>query len=688
MKKFMNKISNMFDDYSHQSKQLPSHHQIPQNQQSMNYNSPNPGVYNIPNQQHPQYQQQQQHHQQQQQQQQYQYQNQSQPPPYGNSYQNMNKNSPQPGVYNNNNSNSPKQQQQQFCYPPPPPTSSHSQQFTNYSNHQGLPLPPPPLSPPINNITNNYHNYHHHHHHYDNNNNNNNNGNYQINPSQPISPLQQTNKLSPTITGSGSISRYSPPNSRNSNNNYQQPKQAVNPIPGAYGDGIHDDTQAVLNYFNTFPTNVINIPPGNYLITAPLIIKKNNIQLMGSPNVKFLTNFPIWLTPPLSEGFINTEEYVFVLTGDNIVLDSINCSCITAGSLSSSFLYLCGNGFIMRNCIIDNFNQGVVFGILNDCSGKIPPGSHFTNIKITANQITNVMGIAGGSICYGDGISFFGCSNVVISNNFVSAKDGFTPRNGINSGPEGFLPSTNVQVINNTIRGDWDYSLTTEGGNQCTVSNNDIQGSCICGIIERGTGIKVSNNTIHIIGREKEGQTEPTGIQFYGVDNGEISNNSIMGSAKYAILIKPSHESGGASNSVVENNTIDGEFYNCIFMSNANQAKIHGNVVMGKSDVDSCVGLQVWYSNGLDIQGNNIDLPSGTACICSGAKNVNVLSNTMMTSRAGFYICQGSDDICIENNDLIGVTQTKFDQSSDNKSVTTSQNYGLDYNPPSNNYNN
>ncbi|KAN0027082.1 hypothetical protein ACTFIU_009764 [Dictyostelium citrinum] len=682
MKKFMNKISNMFDDYSHQSKQLPSH-QVPQNhQQPMNYNSPHPGVYNIPNQQNHPPQNGYQYQQQQQQQQQYQ----NQPPPYGYNYHNMSKNSPQPGVYNSNNNNNSfndknSPNQQQFCYPPPP-TSSHPQQYTNYSNHQGLSLPPPPLSPPINNITNNYHNYHqHHHHHYDNN---------SQTYSSPQSPLQppRTNKLSPTMTGSGSISRYSPPNSRN---NYQQQQQQqtkqVNPIPGAYGDGVHDDTQAVSNYFNSFPTNVINIPPGNYLITAPLIIKKNNIQLLGSPNVKFITNFPIWLTPPLSEGFINTEEYVFVLTGDNIVMDSINCSCITPGSLSSSFLYLCGNGFIMRNCIVDNFNQGVVFGMLNDCSGKIPPGSHFTNIKITANQITNVMGIVGGSICYGDGIAFFGCSNVVISNNFVSAKDGFTPRNGINSGPEGFLPSTNVQVINNTIRGDWDYSLTTEGGNQCVVGNNDIQGSCICGIIERGTGIKVSNNTIHIIGREKDGQTEPTGIQFYGVDNGEISNNSIMGSAKYGILIKPSHESGGGSNSVVENNTIDGDFYNCIFMSNANQAKIHGNVVMGKSDVDSCVGLQVWYSNGLDIQGNNIDLPSGTACICSGAKNVNVLSNTMMTSRAGFYICQASDEICIQNNDLIGVTQTKFDQSTDNTSVTTSQNYGLDYNPPENNNN-
>ncbi|KAK5578139.1 hypothetical protein RB653_003092 [Dictyostelium firmibasis] len=661
----------MFDDYSHQSKQLPSH-QKPQDQQPMNYNSPNPGVYNIPNQQPQQ-------HNGYPYQQQYQYQNAPPPPPppYGYNHQNMNKNSPQPGVYN-----SPKQhqhQQQQFSYPAP--TSSHPQQYTNYSNHQGLTLPPPPLSPPINNITNNYNNYHHHHYHNENNNSVNSN-------SQTYSP-PRTNKLSPTITGSGSISRYStqlsPTNSRNnnSNNNFK-----VNPIPGAYGDGVHDDTKAVLNYFNTFPTNVINIPPGNYLITAPLIIKKNNIQLLGSPNVKFTTNFPIWLTPPLAEGFINTAEYVFVLTGDNIVLDSINCSCITAGTLSSSFLYLCGNGFIMRNCIVDNFNQGIVFGILNDCSGKIPPGSHFNNIKITANQITNVMGIVGGSICYGDGIAFFGCSNVVISNNFVSAKDGFTPRNGINSGPEGFLPSTNIQLINNTIRGDWDYSLTTEGGNQCTVSNNDVQGSCICGIIERGTGIKVSNNTIHIVGREKEGQTESTGIQFYGVDNGEISNNSVMGSAKYGILIKPSHESGGGSNSVVENNTIDGDFYNCIFMSNASQAKIHGNVVMGKSDVDSCVGLQLWYSNGLDIQGNNIDLPSGTACICSGAKNVNVLSNTMMTSRAGFYICQASDEICIQNNDLLGVTQTKFDQSSDNSSVTTSQNYGLDYSPPENNTNN
>ena len=36
-------------------------------------------------------------------------------------------------------------------------------------------------------------------------------------------------------------------------------------------------------------------------------------------------------------------------------------------------------------------------------------------------------------------------------------------RNGINSGPEGYIKSTRVIIANNTVTGDWDYAITTEG---------------------------------------------------------------------------------------------------------------------------------------------------------------------------------------------------------------------------------
>ncbi|EGC33385.1 hypothetical protein DICPUDRAFT_56450 [Dictyostelium purpureum] len=649
MKKFVNKITNMFDDYSNPNQKLPSKN--PQQQQ----------------------QQQPQHH--------YGYQ---QPPPYGhNSNNNIQTNSasPYPGCYltpqqqqqanfynrNQNNQNYQQQPQQNNYYNGNSNNNANYQQpqqyyspKTNqyyYGYQQAPPLTAqqaPPLSPPITNITN-HHNNHHHHHYYDNT-----NGSPNLNK-----------KLSPPTVGSKSSNR----------------NLAISPIPGAYGDGVHDDTQAVTNYFKQFPNNQITIPPGSYLITQCINISRANLQLLGSPDVKFLCNFPSWPNQPKSgEGTIDTTEYVFNINADNVILDSLNISCAFASPLSASCIYFCGNGFIIRNCIIDNFNQGIVFGKLNDCSGKVPPNSVYSNIKITQNQITNIIGYVPFSICYGDGICFFGCLNVLISNNFVSAKPGFTPRNGINSGPEGFVPSTNVQVLNNTIRGDWDYALTTEGGDTCILQSNDIEGSCICGIIERGKDVKVISNVIHLTGRTREGASGSTGIQFYGVHGGEISNNTIMGSGDYGMLIKPSHETKGGTDTLVQNNTVDGAFGSCIMFVEANGAKVYNNVILGKTEQCS-VGLQLWYSSGLDVKGNNLDIQEGTACICSGMKDVNVCSNTMMSSKAGFWVCQKSDNIQIENNDLLGITGSKFGQSDDNTNVATSQNYGLDYNPPQNNSN-
>ncbi len=72
------------------------------------------------------------------------------------------------------------------------------------------------------------------------------------------------------------------------------------------------------------------------------------------------------------------------------------------------------------------------------------PSVSYHNIKIQNNQVScrlylilplfdihyfiNIRGVKSGSIAYGDGIVFFGCENVVIDNNSLSAAPGRTPR--------------------------------------------------------------------------------------------------------------------------------------------------------------------------------------------------------------------------------------------------------------------
>ncbi|EFA84806.1 carbohydrate-binding domain-containing protein [Heterostelium album PN500] len=565
-------------------------------------------------------------------------------------------------------------------YPPPIPSSVHQTQQQQPT--QGYPSnqPPHPYQHPLYQNTSHVPPSQQSHHHpqtqqssptkpgqynyppVSRNNNNGNNDNYNQYTNSPGYPPPKPSMIPPSPTSAPML---------NKQHNPKSPDQCLpkigslslgDPIPGAHGDGIHDDTVAVQAYFNNTAVKQFKIPPGTYLITSPICIFRDNVQLIGSPNVKFVGNFPGWPVLPNSVGFINWEDYLFYLQGDNLVLDTLNMSNLCPNSLSSSAILIYGSGWVMKNCSIDNFNQALVFGKITKSANQKDDTVSYNNIKIFNNKITNVIGIPGGSISFGDGICFFGCQDVTINNNLVSAKPGATPRNGINSGPEGYCRSTNIKYHNNVLRGDWDYPLTTE------------KGSFLCGIIERGKNIILDGNKIHITGRVNT--TEASAITFYGVFNGLIKNNTIVGTSPFGIIVRPSHETGGGIDTVIEQNTIEGEFGNCIFMNGTDNSKIRGNVIFGKDSSGN--GIHLWQAKKFEIHENNVDMPKGTACLCSGANDVMVRGNTMMSSLNGFYIGSQSNQVTIENNDLFGVTQSKFGKSDDSTNVVCEKNFGLD----------
>lgn len=64
---------------------------------------------------------------------------------------------------------------------------------------------------------------------------------------------------------------------------------------GAKGDGQHDDTQAFIDAINKTAKGAIEIPPGRYLITQILDIKKPDIVLRGAGPSKTTLYFPKFL---------------------------------------------------------------------------------------------------------------------------------------------------------------------------------------------------------------------------------------------------------------------------------------------------------------------------------------------------------------------------------------------------------
>lgn len=315
---------------------------------------------------------------------------------------------------------------------------------------------------------------------------------------------------------------------------------------------------------------------------------------------------------------------------------------------------------------MDNFYEGIMLGKMVTHGVAHVYHSH---IQITDNKFLNIHGVTGGSICHGDAISFFGCTDVTISNNVVTAAPGKSPRNGINSGPEGYIRSTRVAISNNQVLGDWDYPITTEWGTHCQILNNVVDGVCISGIIERGDEILVSGNKINVRPGKRDGNVH--GIHFYGVDNGVISNNTVTGAAKFAIYCTPSHETQKGNNTQIMDNTIDGDFYYGIYFGDTDQSKVFRNTIKTSNKEKSCMGVHGWQNKNLSCTDNNIQAPNGTAFIFIGTKGGEIARNKTENTRCGVYLGKDTAGIQLSNNDFT-CTTCAIDKHSETRDIQSS----------------
>jgi len=424
----------------------------------------------------------------------------------------------------------------------------------------------------------------------------------------------------------------------------------------ARGDGVTDDTKAFQKAIKHTPSGgTLIIPMGTFSIRSHIKIIKP-ITITGAGTLQCDMHVTGW-------------THMIMVRCDHCTINGVQFFNKT-GNEGIGAISVEGNDFKLTNCVIENFYEGIMLG------NMVVPGHkavHHSRIQIMTNKFLNVHGVTGGSICHGDAISFFGCTDVSICNNVITAASGKTPRNGINSGPEGYIRSTRIMISDNQVLGDWDYPITTEWGTCCQIVNNFIDGQCIAGIIERGDEILVSGNKVNVRPGKRDGNV--CGIQFYGVDKGTISNNFVTGEAKYAIMCTPSHETQKGSYTQVIDNNVDGDFFYCVYFGDTDHSSVLRNNLRTTHKEETCIGVHGWQNKNFSCQLNTVQTLHGTAFILVGTNTGDISQNRTVNTRCGVYIGKDSHNIHVLHNDFTSCTGCVFDKHP-NSSVVQSQSLG------------
>eukprot|EP01111_Echinosteliopsis_oligospora_P019245 TRINITY_DN920_c0_g1_i1.p1 TRINITY_DN920_c0_g1~~TRINITY_DN920_c0_g1_i1.p1 ORF type:complete len:528 (-),score=136.83 TRINITY_DN920_c0_g1_i1:87-1670(-) len=455
------------------------------------------------------------------------------------------------------------------------------------------------------------------------------------------------------------VDNYQQPYVDNNANYHHHPPSStatnVQRIQGTYGDGKHDDTSALrsaLSHCSKYSEFII--PPGIYRVTDQLQISAQGVRIIGLPGSVILCSFPhpTWSGVARCDNGDSHRQYCVHVKADEVIINGLTIRNET-NHIGIGGLLVDGHDFMLSHCIIDGFSQGVMMGRLHQASMD----HYYHNLRISENQILNVKGMPGGSQSYGDGITFFACENVVIDGNFISAAPRCTPRNGINSGPEGIRLSNHVTLTHNHIIGDWDYPLTTEGGYICLVDNNRIENTaCKSGIIERGKQVTIRDNYIDV---KKRDNFDTVGICFYGVSDAHIFMNTLRGKASRAIEANPSHETGGSKNIVVAENDIYGEFFHGVYFGKSDQSKIFNNKMKSTCTDRDIQGITGWFTDNLLADGNIIEFPSGNGAKFTGCKGMVLSHNTISNTRAAVHCHRECRDVKVWGNDLRGCYESK-----------------------------
>ena len=358
---------------------------------------------------------------------------------------------------------------------------------------------------------------------------------------------------------------------------------------GAKGDGVSDDTQAILDALDR-TNSPVYFPAGTYLISKTITIKRANSGLFGEKD---------GLGKPLS--FIKTEDDITMIQAEGINKIYIDSLFIHKKWIDNSVKY----AILFGNCLSVNINNTDITGFSARGGIKLDSCSDF---DVSNNYIHDFSSSFAGYLSSGDmvdslAISVVGSQNGKINNNIIKnieIKEPLLSANFYQSDGICVKSGKKIEIENN------DISNVGEGTDlinckEITLKNNKYD-------YMHHYGIKMINGTKDcIIEGNHIKNASGAGISLeagFGIISGNIlSNNTItdVGSFlttkdiwHYAGIILQGNPTGGngVTGNIIEKNTITANpetattFYGILERESAKNNTIRDNIISDTINID------------------------------------------------------------------------------------------------------
>ena len=321
---------------------------------------------------------------------------------------------------------------------------------------------------------------------------------------------------------------------------------------GAYGDGVHDDTQAINQAFNSGADAVVFEQNATYKTSDYIAMRTSDVTVFGNQATLFTdnsyrsrSNFYEWYFNveasriTINDLKIEARETILVgyktqfaiMFASDVVVN--NCTFVIPSTVLSSGashdieysnldLFTGWHNVVIKNSTFTNLadtNAGVA-AEFRDIYNKGAGGLLFTNNTLTSNCHDEILAMFTGSTTT--------ITDILVSNNVINAITGTISKQrtlGISLGYDGF-GLNNVTFSDNIINIAADFAAIAIGDSRnVTISNNTINytplGNINPSFLLKGAynnhNVNVSNNIIDI-------RNNPS-ANFGGISNGYINLN-------------------------------------------------------------------------------------------------------------------------------------------------------------------
>ena len=307
---------------------------------------------------------------------------------------------------------------------------------------------------------------------------------------------------------------------------------------GGVGDGVTDDTQALINMLNSseFP---MYIPNGTFLITQPINITRDNTTIMSKGTLLFNVENETCLEISSNENNIqilidgdNTGRIGINISGENNIVHDSTVKNIYSNDNSALGINVHSNNNTVENCHVENVESvgNEIFGDDNGASRGIRvTGLNVNNgsTVIKDNTVLNVMGEEGDSIHLISNER--GLMEVVVDNNVI---EGFS-RRGIKIQCDGSVITKNT-ITNNLVHSSIVRALDIQSVNDTIVDGNIfyVENISVFGVTgvegNRAKNTIIKNNIVY-------NKTNISTLYTQYVDVFEYSNNRVIGGGAHIV---------------------------------------------------------------------------------------------------------------------------------------------------------